>query len=352
MHPLWRLAIFNIIILPPKLGLKIYPRFIHRDFISISFHGVTDKELPHIKHLFPLLNPEKFENTLNYLIDNYKFMSYDELVAHLAEGKPLSRPAIHLSFDDGYAECFTTVRHILLKLKIPATFFVPTDFIDNRRLEYWNKISLCIDTLSRLDHSQRKIFYSKINISFKTSINSSATFNKWILNTNLDEGIITHTQKILEIDEQDYLINKQPYLTKDQIRILASEGFTIGAHSKSHKLLGNTDLDTLRNEIVQSCQIIRRITGIEQIPFAFPISSEGIKPSDLFAIRSLAPVVGLFFASNGLRNENDYIVNRIWGEYPPLKDLGSKTNIPYLLHYSYQQQAINNILSLFNRKRR
>ena len=55
----------------------------------------------------------------------------------------------------------------------------------------------------------------------------------------------------LDIDVQGYLHKTRPYLTSDQIRQLRLDGFTIGAHSLSHRLLQNLPPEEIEREIIE-----------------------------------------------------------------------------------------------------
>jgi len=103
-------------------------------------------------------------------------------------------------------------------------------------------------------------------------------------------------------------------LTLSQIRNLAARGFTIGAHSQSHRRLSECEPDEAETEIAGSCERIRDITGQESVPFAFPYSSRGLTLSFLEAVRRANPVVGCFFDTRGLRPAAPWHVNRIWAE--------------------------------------
>ncbi len=104
--------------------------------------------MPHVRHIYPVVPAADFEAALLYLKENYSFVSYAQLHAHIFEGAPLPPRAVHLSFDDGYAECFAVVRPLLLKYEIPGTFFITTGLIDNKILFYRNKQSLCVERLT------------------------------------------------------------------------------------------------------------------------------------------------------------------------------------------------------------
>ena len=136
----------SLIIIPPKIANAFYSRIFSPSIISFMFHAVSNETVPHIKYLFPILDEKRFENSILYLKNKYEFIDYEKLIRINKKGK-VTKTRVFLSFDDGYSECFDVVRPILVKHKIPCTFFITTDWIDNKNIFYGNKISICLSTL-------------------------------------------------------------------------------------------------------------------------------------------------------------------------------------------------------------
>ncbi len=133
------------------IPLWMYRRLFPRDLTAFFYHAVSDEAMPHVKHLYPPAAVERFENALIYLRRHFNPVSYAEVHAHVVNGASLPARAVHLSFDDGFGECYTVARPLLLKYEMPCTFFVATDWIDNQAMFYRNKVSVCIEALRGLD---------------------------------------------------------------------------------------------------------------------------------------------------------------------------------------------------------
>ena len=126
-----------------------------------------------------------------------------------------------------------------------------------------------------------------------------------------------------------------------------AEGFTIGAHTTTHRKLISLSDAEVEAEIVDSCQAIREITGQEIIPFAFPHSGAGLDRRFLADIRARHPFVGLFFDTKGMRRDADFIINRVWAERVPgsRKTSLEKKPLPFpkVLHAAYQETWVEEI---------
>ncbi len=106
------------------IPLSFYRMVIKRDVVIFLYHVVGPPDIAHVRHLYPYKSAEAFEADLSYLTRRFRMVSYDEIAAPRGRS---GRPAAHVTFDDGYAECHTLAGPILLKWGIPCTFFVTTD---------------------------------------------------------------------------------------------------------------------------------------------------------------------------------------------------------------------------------
>jgi peptidoglycan/xylan/chitin deacetylase (PgdA/CDA1 family) len=325
-------------LIPPGL----YPRLLRRDLIDFFYHAVSDDSMPHVRHLYPVIPVAVFEASLRYLKQNYTFVDYAQLHAHVFEGAPLPPRAVHLSFDDGYVECFTVVRPLLQKFAIPCTFFLTTGLIDNKILFYRNKQSLCIE---RLNETGSQPF----NLPAEVPVfENSATFISWLKGLRLpDEPLIDALCESLGVDWRAFLAERQPYLTISQIQQMQADGFTIAAHTVTHRKLMDLPPQEIESEIAESCRAVAAITGQELVPFSFPHSAFGLDRKLLKAIRSRNPQIGLLFDTKGLRSDATFIHNRIWAEKfpPPLAGEGrAGGGLPKALHVAYQEAWVDEIL--------
>lgn len=322
-----------------RIPLVVSRRLLPRPLIGFFYHAVSDDYLPHQQHIYPPESLARFEAAMRWVKRNCRPVGYDEVHAHFLEGRPLPSRALHLSFDDGFSQCFDLMRPILIGFAIPCTFFVATDWLDNRSMFYRNQVSLCIERLRKLDASQRAQVYARLNRALDLNLQGRSDFVVWIKSlVRLDEEELETATRILELDVPAYLREEQPYLTSDQIRQLHAEGFVIGCHTRSHHKLLRLSPAQQEIEIVESAQVVADITGQEIVPFSFPNSGNGLDRDRLAAIRQRHPFLGLFFDTQGLQPDSDFIVQRIWAEQAALRAAGSQTNLPALLRHAYAQE--------------
>jgi peptidoglycan/xylan/chitin deacetylase (PgdA/CDA1 family) len=321
------------------LPLQALVALVPRDVICLFYHVVSDQPVPHTDQLYAHRPLELFEKDLQFLVRNYAPITYDQLRRNREEGRLLPKNAVHLSFDDGFAECYHLVRPLLLKYNVPCTFFLTTDFIDNRRMYYRNQVSLCLETFQSAGEAEQGAILQRVNAEFEVTITVGGGFETWAKSL-VDEGEVERLCQAVGVDVPAYLAQRQPYLTRDQIRELVADGFTIGAHSRRHIKLGRLSQEQAAEEIIESCLAIGGMTGNARVPFSFPNSGDGLDRDFLARIRQDHRAVGLYFDTKGLRQDRPFIVNRIWAEAPKFSPEG-KSDLTEILRRAYQDHLIN-----------
>jgi peptidoglycan/xylan/chitin deacetylase (PgdA/CDA1 family) len=71
---------------------------------------------------------------------NYNVISLSRLISLLRKENGLPPKTVALTFDDGYADNYSTAYPILRQLGLPATIFIATDFIDRPGYLSWEQI--------------------------------------------------------------------------------------------------------------------------------------------------------------------------------------------------------------------
>jgi peptidoglycan/xylan/chitin deacetylase (PgdA/CDA1 family) len=330
------LAIKNVGEVLAAVPLGIYQTIIRRKHIGFFYHVVSDHPLPHTRHLYPHRPIEEFERDVIYQKKHYTILPYPELERVVQHDE--DRQYASLSFDDGFSECFTIVRPILLRHQIPCTFFVATDFIENRAMYFRNKISLLVDRFLSMEPPVAEQAMIQVNQEYNLGVFDRVSFISWLKSVT-EEPIIDRICSVFGVDISGYLKGHTPYLTEEQIRKLVSDGFTIGAHSKSHRKLGRLTPVEVEAEILDSCQRVREITGQDRIPFSFPNSAEGLDREFLKSLRVKHRYLGLFFDTKGFRQDREFILNRIWVEAPKY-NLDGVPPLPVILRRAYTEYSV------------
>ncbi len=222
------------------------------------YHLVSDEPPAHVRHLFRVKTVREFETDLEFFLKYYEPADFPDILNQ-------RKPSFHLSFDDGLRECYDIIAPILLKKGIPATFFVNSDFVDNRDIFFKHKASIILEELFKKRQKTGKISEDDAKDEcFARECNYS------------DNKLLTMSAEALGIDLWDYLCEKQPYLTKLQLKELQKFGFNIGAHSASHPLFSDEDVGDQIEQAEQSLYFVREEFKVKNPTFAFPFTDDGV----------------------------------------------------------------------------
>ena len=101
--------------------------------IPVVMYHTVGRTMPDWNWSFLTVPFKVFENQLKWLVKaGYTTIDLDELHAHVSGDQILAKPAVVLTFDDGYLDTWTHVAPLLSRYGLKATVFVNPDFVDPR----------------------------------------------------------------------------------------------------------------------------------------------------------------------------------------------------------------------------
>jgi peptidoglycan/xylan/chitin deacetylase (PgdA/CDA1 family) len=252
------------------------------------WHTVSDEELPHISHLYHAKTTSEFKNDLEFLLKNFTPISAEDLLKKkLKKGKKY----IHLSFDDGLKEIFSTVAPILKEKGIPASFFINPPFIDDKEWFFRYEISWILNKIETTEIEKSKAEIKKL----KTEILNIPFSSKFWL-----EDIRNN----LSISYDKMKSETRIYLTTKELKQLSNNGFHIGAHSMYHPDFSKITSEQQLAEVKDSVSWITENLNPKLSSFAFPFSDDGVSKENLKAIHNLGPL-DLSFGTSGIGRDNN-----------------------------------------------
>lgn len=283
--------------------------------MAVGYHCVSETRQPHIAHVLDCKTPAQFESDLEWMTASGPVLEYDEVAAVRRSGKRFPGGSFHLSFDDGFSESATVIAPILLRHRVPATFFLTTDFLDNRRLFHRNLISLCIERLRTASPTEEAELRGQVGRALDRGFDSPGVLVRWLRHLYHDRvDHIEATASVLGIDSAVFLEDRRPYLSNDQVRQLAADGFTIGAHSLSHPRMRLMEKpEAIEEEIVESCHRVADLVGTHQVPFSLPFGASRLNRRHLNEIQRRNPVVGCLFDATGI-GDDGVLINRVMAD--------------------------------------
>lgn len=261
------------------------------------YHAVSDEKLPHIESLYPVRNIALFRQDLEFLCCHFEPIDLETVRQSIHQ--PLAKPAFHLTFDDGLREMYEVVAPILKEMGIPASFFVNSAFVGNQDLFFRYKVA-AICALEPKTPSD--LHYSSHQKEADKEINEVA---KKLLQLKYEDiPLIDESAEDFGLDVQAFLENQQPYMTLDQLKSLANDGFTIGAHSIDHPEYRFISLKEQLRQTEESLRFVEEEIGGKIRAFAFPFTDFGVQEAWFTHFyKGNEPLLDVSFGTAGLKED-------------------------------------------------
>lgn len=212
-----------------------------------------------------------FDWQMREIARTFRPLPLSEAVERLAK-RSLPARAVCVTFDDGYADNADVALPILMRHKIPATFFVATGYIGRGRM--WNDTvieairAMPDPTLDLTTWGLGMLDLSTIEAR-RAAIGRILCALKYLAGSERDARAATLASRA------GIPACPDPMMSEEQIRQMLRFGMEIGAHTVTHPILTLTSADVARREIVESG---RRLADILDVPvrlFAYPNGKPG-----------------------------------------------------------------------------
>jgi peptidoglycan/xylan/chitin deacetylase (PgdA/CDA1 family) len=265
--------------------------------IVLTYHRIAEADGDLFYDPVISATPESFRAQVEWLRSRLRILSLPELIARIESGSPWREPAALVTFDDGYRDNFEVAVPILRDRDVPATFFLPTAFLEAPRLPWWDQVAYVIKQTQ-----VRRLMLERdpnggsppLSIDLETMPRSAAIMT--IIRTFLD-GTIADEPWFLdrlaaraEVTVNDDALARALFTSWDQVRPItgAAPSLTIGSHGHTHHMLAGLDADAQRRELTESKRILESRLGRAVEVLAYPYGWPGTYTDQTKALAALA----------------------------------------------------------------
>lgn len=217
----------------------------------------------------PMLHPKLFEEQINYFSKNFKIIPLNNLSEMITEGT-IPEKAVVITFDDGYKDNYEVAFPILKKYNAPATIFLATGPIEEKKLFWWDLVNyvLFYTDMKFIDINDIGTYQlSSDEDKIKAGLNIQEKLKK--MNNNKKESIINELINLTDVNIPEKL-GKKYVLSWREIKRMNKNGIEFGAHTVTHPILTNVSIDEAKLEILNSKNCIEENLGTEVKSFAYP----------------------------------------------------------------------------------
>jgi peptidoglycan/xylan/chitin deacetylase (PgdA/CDA1 family) len=236
-----------------------------------DFAGVASTEMASM-----LTSTTMFERHLDCLGRHFRFVTLDEVGAHVLSGEPFDQPVAAITFDDGYHDNYEHAFPILKRKGIPAAVFVVTDLIGRPFWQVHDKLyHLIAKAFAAWEDPRRELSGLMRALGLPTApITREATRTPLLTVSALLPGLpMTSVRNLmdgLEASVGNGFYNIPRTLDWPELEAMRRDGFTIGSHTKRHVSLPAESNEVVGEELRESRQTLEARLGAPVAHFAYP----------------------------------------------------------------------------------
>jgi peptidoglycan/xylan/chitin deacetylase (PgdA/CDA1 family) len=283
-------------------GVMMYWLRIHRLIIwwnrrnpkVLLYHACEESESAFTRGLRCSITPVQFKRQLDFLMRHYQVVSVATI-----QDQDVPNYAVAITFDDGYQSVYEHAYPALKSRQLPATLYLITDVVGNRKLVWVNELNWLMRTCGK------EICAAAVNI---VGLDPDATPDEVIavvqarFNKEAIRKLLADLRTLAGVDVDAICRDSFLYVDWDQIDEMGKYGFGFGNHSMSHPNLTALGENEQREEIVGAHAVLtERLGGADSLSYPFGYHDETtVSLAKELGYRSLMEVGGTNLPLNPL----------------------------------------------------
>ena len=235
----------------------------------LMYHAVVERPLPLPDWCF--LAAARFEAQMRWLAGlPVDVLPLDEAVERLREGR-LRRPAVAITFDDGYRNNLEVALPVLERYRLPATIYLATGFVGSDRAMWHCRLVMALGATGRDSLDWRGERLDLRGPTARAAANGRLQQRVKAVAGADPGGAVAEIEAALGVPVDPAVGRDSPFAMLDAGEIRAAPGpVGFGAHTLSHPILSRLDDARLATEIEGSVAAVGDLTGGPCRSFAYP----------------------------------------------------------------------------------
>jgi len=255
-------------------------------FLVVNHHYVAEEPATAPRAIFPLAVAE-LTARLETLARTFEFVSREDVLAAVQGRQTLPERSCLVTFDDGLRLQFELALPALVRLGVPAVFFVPGRPLAERHALYVHKVHHLREQLG--DEELLPLLEPWAPAATPDAATEHYPYDepaaarlKYLLNVALPlherERVLSTAFERVVGDEEAFCSDL--YMSAAQVRELEQAHSAVGAHSYAHEPLSLLDGPALGSDLERSARVLARVTGRRPRAISYPHGSrEAVDPT-------------------------------------------------------------------------
>ena len=237
-----------------------------RQPLVVAYHRVLSGSERFVDRTQGDVTAAEFEKQVTYLLRTRRWTTLGELVS----GADGAGPAFAVTFDDGYGDTYRVAFPILRELGMTATAFITTEVASGHGWFWWDRLAYALSESIGKKFQVGGRYYHLENEEAADS--AQAALTPRLKSSACSEAVVEDIENQLDVAKG---VPEGLYLSWEEVRALYAEGWEIGAHSQTHRILTSLTREEARADIEACSSRIEREIGERPRLFAYPNGQPG-----------------------------------------------------------------------------
>jgi peptidoglycan/xylan/chitin deacetylase (PgdA/CDA1 family) len=252
--------------------------------------------------------PAVFRQQMQFLASQYRVVSMEEVLNAVEKRAALPKRAVLITFDDGYCDFIDFAWPILKKLRLPATVFVPTGYPSRpERGFWWDRLYQAF-----AQAPQDKLTNTPIGI---LPMRTPALRLQSLKQMQNHIKSLEHRRAMVLVDDLCDELKAKKIVQKsvmdwDELRKVARDGVTLGAHTRTHPIMTRLSEQEIREEILASRADLAHEIGYALPIFCYPSGGHSEKVIYILKKEKFKLAVTTLDGQNDLQKTNPFRLRR------------------------------------------
>ena len=279
-----------------ELGYLKQASLARKKFVVLMYHRILrQNEIAGEIESGMYVERDTFDKHMKFVKRNFEPVSFSNWLKFTRTERlsPSGKPYCIVTFDDGWLDFYRNAYPILLRYEIPATVFLPTDFIGSTKWFWTDRLARMFakKKSSKARTMKRDLAYPELRTILRLTGNHEKTRERIInlLKTKRLEIIEEILTALSELWEIELPVGERAFLNWEEVRELYNSGLIqFGSHTQSHPILTTLSKEEVVSELENSRNRLDAagIIDLENLVFCYP---NGSYDSD---IRDLVKKIG------------------------------------------------------------
>lgn len=258
--------------------------------VVLTYHRIAEPGIRSDPYYDPVISatPASFADHLSLLRRRFRPVSLEQAQDPEVGRATVSRTGrlpVLVTFDDGYRDNFDAALPILRRFEIPAVFFIPTRFLEQPELPWWDHVAFVLKR-TRAEHcslrrSPEDAEPVTLRLGREPDDRARIAAIRQVIDLVLADAIpdrpwfLDQLAAQADVPVDSHALGADLFMSWEQLRALVASGMAIGSHGHAHVALGTLDPDAQRRDLGESRRILEEGLGRPVVAVAYPYGWPG-----------------------------------------------------------------------------